>query len=105
MLRYWSSLRYSFLRTLFLSADELRRQPTPHSLWPAAGRQVNLQASWEYAALSLLSNIFLTLHGEYVFTYYCGAATRIRIRVFRLVYLVYDMHAYIFKVTVFTKQA
>ena len=32
-----------------------------------------------------------------VFTYYWGAATRIRIRVFRLVYLVYDMHAYIFK--------
>jgi len=47
----------------------------------------------------------LALHGEYVVTYYCGAATRIRIRVFRLVYLVYDMHAYICKVTVFTKQA
>jgi len=46
-----------------------------------------------------------TLHGEYVFTYYWGAATRIRIRVFRLVYLVYDMHAYIFKGTVFTKRA
>ena len=28
MLRYWSSLRYSSLRTLFLLADELRRQPT-----------------------------------------------------------------------------
>ena len=27
MLRCWSSLRYSFLRTLFLLADELRRQP------------------------------------------------------------------------------
>ena len=25
MLRYWSSLRYSSLRTLFLLADELRR--------------------------------------------------------------------------------
>ena len=24
MLRYWSSLRYSFLRTLFLLADDLR---------------------------------------------------------------------------------
>ena len=28
MLRYWSSLRYSSLRTLFLLADELRRQPS-----------------------------------------------------------------------------
>jgi len=46
-----------------------------------------------------------SLHGEYVFTYYSGAATRIRIRVFRLVYLVYDMHAYLFKGTVFTKRA
>jgi len=29
MLRYWSSLRYSSLRTLFLLAADLRRQPTP----------------------------------------------------------------------------
>jgi len=28
MLRYWSSLRYSFLRMLFLLAGDLRRQPT-----------------------------------------------------------------------------
>ena len=28
MQRYWSSLRYSFLRTLFLLAAELRRHPT-----------------------------------------------------------------------------
>ena len=41
MLRYGSSLRYSFLRTLFFLSDKLRRQPT----------------SWEYPALSLLSNM------------------------------------------------
>ena len=29
MQRYWSSLRYSFLRTLFLLAADLRRHPTP----------------------------------------------------------------------------
>ena len=29
MLRYWSSLRYSSLRTLCLLAADLRRQPTP----------------------------------------------------------------------------
>jgi len=28
MQRYWSSLRYSFLRTLFLLAADLRRHPT-----------------------------------------------------------------------------
>ena len=28
MLRYWTPLRYSSLRTLFLLADELRRQPS-----------------------------------------------------------------------------
>ena len=43
-LRYWSSLRYSFLRTLFLLADDLRRP------------------SWEYNALSLLSNMLNIMH-------------------------------------------
>jgi len=35
MQRYWSSLRYSFLRTLFLLADRLRRRPTPARPFPS----------------------------------------------------------------------
>ena len=56
MLRYWSSLRYSSLRTLFLLADELRRQPPCRvSISQSTGL-----ASWEYPALSLLSNVLYT---------------------------------------------
>jgi len=36
MLRYWFSLRYSSLRTLFLLADDLRRQPTPAHPFPVS---------------------------------------------------------------------
>jgi len=45
------------------------------------------------------------LRGEYVFMASCGAAKGIRIRIFRLVYPVYDTKAYIRKVIVFTEQA
>ena len=77
MQMYWSSLRYSFLRTLFLLADRLRHRPTParpfpsfsvcvgvacpargfcHSprCFPCVFLLVDLQASWEYGCISML---------------------------------------------------
>jgi len=50
MLRYWSSLRYSSLRTLFLLADELRRQSlgnTPPSLYCLTLPLPILYAEWQ----------------------------------------------------------
>jgi len=49
--------------------------------------------------------VVAVLRVESIFTYSCGATTRIGIHVFRRVNPIYGMDTYIFQVNVFTKQA